>query len=436
MAPAENYRFGTFTLDVGERRLTDGARPVSVAPKAFDVLVALVRSAGHLVARTELLDRVWHGSFVEEGILSVHLAALRKVLNDDSRNPWCIETVPRSGYRFIAPLSPRAEEFSPDCSAEDYELVGRGRFHLLSASRAEVPKAIAAYRRVTAREPTYAAAHAGLALAHCAEAELRLAPPAIAYDAARIAALKALAMDSACADAQVALGVVLFLSDWNWTGAGRSFARAIELHPGHTEALLLYGGLLEALARLQEGLAMKLKALERDPFSPLVHIRIALAYWHQRRYDDVIEWAGRTLALDPDHLLAREFLASAFLKKGDLDRHMSESYVHARTFGIDESLLNAIAEAYAAGGRERVVRDVLKRAAAGELPIPEMQWAVMSAELGELDAAFEHLDAAIAERDPCLVHMGVAPQWDAMRSDPRFAERLHLMGLPAGAAQI
>ena len=432
MAPREVYRFGVFTLDAGDRRLAKRGDALVLAPKAFEVLLALLQKAPHLVTKAEILDRVWPGAFVEEGIVSVHMTALRKALEDDSRDPWCIQTVARAGYRFIAPLADAAvENMTGGCIAEDHELVGRGRFHLLSASRVEVPKAIAAYTSVIAREPGYAPAHAGLALAHCAEAEMRLAPPAVAYQAARTSALRALAMDSTCADAQVALGVVLFLSDWNWAAAERSLSRALELNPGHTEALVLYGRLLEALGRLEEGLAMKLRALERDPFSPLVHVQIALSFWNQRRYDDAIEWAGKTLALDPDHLLAREQLAAAYFKKCDHERHMSESFAHARSFGVDESLLAAIEQAYARGGRTAVVRDVLERASRGEQAIPEMQWALMSAEIGDLDGAFQHLDAAMAEQDPCLVHMAVAPQWDVMREDPRFAERLQRMGLPA-----
>ncbi len=101
----ELYEFGEFTLDVPERCLTRGALPVHLAPKTYDVLVALVRRAGHLVTKRELLDRIWPEVFVEEGILTVHVASLRKALGDMGRLPWYIETVSRSGYRFIAPLA-------------------------------------------------------------------------------------------------------------------------------------------------------------------------------------------------------------------------------------------------------------------------------------------------------------------------------------------
>ena len=105
MASREVFHFDEFALDVGERRLLRGAETVRLSPKAYDVLVLLVRQSGRLVTKDELLAQVWPESFVEEGILNVHVAALRKALGDDTRPPAYIETVVRSGYRFIAVVS-------------------------------------------------------------------------------------------------------------------------------------------------------------------------------------------------------------------------------------------------------------------------------------------------------------------------------------------
>jgi tetratricopeptide (TPR) repeat protein len=236
-------------------------------------------------------------------------------------------------------------------------------------------------------------------------------------------------MDPSCTDAQVALAEVLFLSDWNWVGAERSLRRALELDPGHTGAYLLYGRLLEALGRLEEGLAMKLRALERDPLSPLVHLQISLSYWNQRRFDDSIEWANKTLAIDSRHLLAREHLAAAYWAKGDFDRHMTENIAHAEAFGVSAAALEPVREAYAAGGRAGVVQYGLQCACRQAPPASDVHLALLHAEAGDLDAAFRHLELAIDNRDPCLVHLAVAPQWDDMRTDPRFAHCVSRMGL-------
>jgi tetratricopeptide (TPR) repeat protein len=419
MAPKEVYGFGDFTLDVAERRLSRGGQPVALPPKAYDVLVALLRNSGRLVRKDELLAAVWPDAFVEEGILAVHVSQLRKALGDGH-----IETVPRAGYRFAgAPPPPPA---TPVRSPEAYEHFGRGRAHLLAASGAAARDAAAAFQSAVDLDPDYAAAHAGLALAWCAQADFRVLPHADAYVRAKSAALAALALDPACADAQVALGIVLFLSEWNWTGAEKSLRRALELNPNHTEAYLVCGRLLEAVGRLDEGLQLKLRALERDPFSPLVHLQIALCYWNQRRYEQSIEWAEKALRLDPRHLLAREHLAGAYWKLGDMDRHMAESIRHAEIAGAPQALIDDLRKRYAEGGRPAVVRYALSRMPS---QAPAMQLAILHGEIGGLDAAFHHLNRAIDGRDACLVHLAVAPQWDSLRGDPRFDAALARMGL-------
>jgi DNA-binding winged helix-turn-helix (wHTH) protein len=437
MATHEVYEFAGLTLDVGERRLLRGDVVVALAPKTYDLLVALVRHAGRLMTKQELLDLAWPDTHVEEGILSVHVSNLRKALDDRDGGAPLIETVPRSGYRFLAGVRRRSHQQDAysvrwpvgvlAAQPAVYELIGRGRAHLLTSSMPEIPKAVEAFQQAIALDPTYAAAHAGLARARCAEAELRVAPHAEAYEGARAAALRALAMDD-CADAQVALGAVMFLSDWNWTGAQRSLERALELDPNHTEAYLLYGRLLEALGDFAGGLAAKQKALEREPASALVHLQIALSFWNQRRYDEVIAWANRVLELDARHLLAREYIASAHWKQGDFDRQLAESLRHAEAYGVPTPVLDELKQVYAKGGRRGLVLHTIERA--GPSPNP-VQMAVLHGEIGHLDDAFRYLDRAIDRRDPSLVHLAVAPQWDSLRADARFADRLTRMGLPA-----
>lgn len=99
------FRFGAFLLVPGERLLLLDGEAVALTGKAFDLLVVLVGQAGHLVTKDELLRRVWPGLVVEEVNLSVNMSAIRKAL---ARSPgaadW-IETVPRQGYRFRAPVA-------------------------------------------------------------------------------------------------------------------------------------------------------------------------------------------------------------------------------------------------------------------------------------------------------------------------------------------
>jgi len=309
MTELEHYAFGDFELDVEDRRLLKARRPIALPPKTYDVLAHLVRSAGRLVTKRELLERVWPDSFVEEGILSVHISGLRKALSDDDRAPLFVETVARSGYRFIAPVArvparAAAGVFGnwtnvsaslplPPRDPDVYELVGRGRAHLLTHSFKDVPRAIEAYEAAIALDPDFAAAHAGVAVAYCRRTEFRLGDRAESFARAKTAALRALALDDDCADAQFALATVSYLGEWDWVGAERSLQRALAIDPTHAEACVLYGRVLETQGRLTDGLEMKRRALERDPLSPLIHLAISMSFWHQRRYDEMIAWASR-----------------------------------------------------------------------------------------------------------------------------------------------
>lgn len=432
-----------------ERRLLRGAEGVRLSPKAYDVLVALVQQRGRLVTKDELLKRLWPESFVEEGGLSVHVSALRKALGEDAHRPIYIETVTRSGYRFIAAVTcdPAGQKSSAPSAmsrpVELYELVGRGRSHLLSGSYFELPSAVDAFRSAIEVDPTYAPAHAGLARAHCVQAAFRVVPHQEAFTEAKASALRALAMDSASADAQVALGTVLFLSEWDWTAAERSLQRALEINPDHTEALLQYGSLQEALGRLDDGLRCKQQALARDPRSPGVLVQIAISYWHQRKYDDTLVWARRALEVDPKHVQAIQLINHVYVKTGDVNRFAAWTVSKAIEFGLSEERVAVMKQVtadmqqvYATAGLSGV-----NRFWADQITNPQLDFdillkmaffrAVLYGGAGRLDEAFDCLDQAIAFRDPALVHLAVAPDWDSLRRDPRFAERLRSMALPS-----
>ncbi|PYS56670.1 MAG: hypothetical protein DMF76_24310 [Acidobacteria bacterium] len=98
------YEFGDFRLETAEQLLLHRGQPISLTPKAFDTLLVLVQSSGHLVEKDELMKRVWADAFVEEANLARNVWALRKTLEDDNGEHRYIETVPKRGYRFIAPV--------------------------------------------------------------------------------------------------------------------------------------------------------------------------------------------------------------------------------------------------------------------------------------------------------------------------------------------
>ena len=106
MKPREHpvFRFDEFTLVPSERLFLHGARAVPMTGKAFDLLAELVQNAGHLVTKDALLQAVWPGLVVEEVNLSVNISAVRKALSLAPGGGEWIETIPRQGYRFNAPV--------------------------------------------------------------------------------------------------------------------------------------------------------------------------------------------------------------------------------------------------------------------------------------------------------------------------------------------
>ena len=131
---------------------------------------------------------------------------------------------------------------------------------------------MSAFQAATVIDPTCAAAYAGLALAKVAQATDRDVPLVEAFGEAQAAALRALALDDESADAQVALGQVMLLAEWDWIAAERSFQRALAINPNHAEAYLHYGCLMEALGDLERGFHLKLQGLECDSTSALAHV--------------------------------------------------------------------------------------------------------------------------------------------------------------------
>ena len=104
------YRFGPFHLDVREHRLSRGAEVIPLRLKVFDTLRVLVENAGRLVTKQELLDTVWPETTVEENNLNHNVSVLRKALGDRATGQQYIETVPRVGYRFVAPVEAAVQQ--------------------------------------------------------------------------------------------------------------------------------------------------------------------------------------------------------------------------------------------------------------------------------------------------------------------------------------
>ena len=139
--------FDRFTLDRGAHLLRERSRTIHLTPRLYALLEFLAMHPDELLSKERLLNEVWKQTHVSEGSLSRGIASLRKVLEDDAREPRIIETVPWKGYRFIAEVSSPGDELGKSRGIlriegmnfllkEGANLVGRGReCHVIIRSR-------------------------------------------------------------------------------------------------------------------------------------------------------------------------------------------------------------------------------------------------------------------------------------------------------------
>ena len=104
-ASTEQISFGSFRLYPTQQLLLEGGKHVRLGSRARDILITLLERPGQLIGKEELIARVWPNTFVEEGNLKVHVAALRKALGDGHAGNRYITNVPGRGYCFVAPIA-------------------------------------------------------------------------------------------------------------------------------------------------------------------------------------------------------------------------------------------------------------------------------------------------------------------------------------------
>jgi DNA-binding winged helix-turn-helix (wHTH) protein len=107
------YRFDQGEVDDREFRFCDGGVPVQVEPKVLRMLIYLIENRNRLMRKQELLDKVWPDAMATENALTRAIVLLRKALNEDSRVPRYLETIPTTGYRFIATVTVEGEKSAP-----------------------------------------------------------------------------------------------------------------------------------------------------------------------------------------------------------------------------------------------------------------------------------------------------------------------------------
>jgi eukaryotic-like serine/threonine-protein kinase len=118
------YEFGNFRLNTLERVIESAGHPLSITPKALDLLIVLIENRGRIVEKEDLMKKIWPGTFVEDNNLAFNISVLRKIFGESGASPYYIETVPKRGYRFTAEVIELPEKQLPGTEAVRGDLAG------------------------------------------------------------------------------------------------------------------------------------------------------------------------------------------------------------------------------------------------------------------------------------------------------------------------
>ncbi len=398
-------------------------RDIGAALEATTILEGSVRRAGnrvrivsqlidvdtdrHLWAET--YDRELTDIFAIQTDVALHIAdALRAELTRDERTRIRKE---------------------PTADLEAYQLYLQGRHAYIRFTTDGLLQSVDYFTRAIDRDPNYAMAHVGLALAYHELGETGVVKGDDAYARSKASALRALAIDNELGEAHCALAVVKFVSDFDWDGAERSFKRALELTPGSADTYDLYARLCSSLQRFDEAIAMSQRAFDLDP---LAHkMDIATAYLRAGAYGDARRVLTRAIEADPESARAHATLAWVFAKQGQFEQGLMHLNVAVSLSPGATIWLAQLGQVYGMAGRADDARDVLRRldAQAATGYVSPYHFAYVFTGLGEQDRAIDYLERAYEDRAGSVYGIKGSFLFTALHSHPRFTALLRKMNL-------
>jgi len=323
---------------------------------------------------------------------------------------------------------------SPSVNPAAYETYLRGRYNFYDRGTKEGSVAASHYfEGAIAKDPQYAPAYAGLA-DYYTLGGFRGQPftDREAMEKAKELAAKALQLDDGSAEAHIAMANVLFRYDWNWAEAEKEFKRGIELNVNAPSSYSHYAMYLGVLGRHDEAIAATKRAIELDPFSAVMNSALGVVLQWAGRDDEAAEQARKAIALDPFPSQAHLVLARAYDQLGRYDEAIVEHLETDTLDGIDPSAVAGFKRAYMSSGIDGYRRKRLEweqqRARSGKANYHLI--ALLSAQLGDRDAAFQWLEKAYQERFLTMPNIKVAPGLRSLHGDPRFADLVRRVGFP------
>ncbi len=316
---------------------------------------------------------------------------------------------------------------------EAYKLYLQGRQYWNKRTESALKKSVQLYQQAIDRDPTYAAAHAGLAAAYLLIPDYSLSVRASTYTPlVRAAANRALELDPACPEAHAVLANMK-ANERDFKGAEEHFRQAIAADPNYATAHHWYGRYLYCRGRMDEGLKELRTALELDPLSPIIHATIPAWHLANGNYDQTITEVQSVIDQFPDFVHIRAMLAEALMLKGQYKEGLAE-IDKARALMPEEpsALLEYRGYALARMGQETEARQILGvlQQRLNEGKPAELSISMVYLGLREYDKAMDALER-LNSSEGLDLEIFVDPCVKELRNLPRFQALLEKAGMKA-----
>jgi TolB-like protein/tetratricopeptide (TPR) repeat protein len=327
-------------------------------------------------------------------------------------------------------LLPEAASKSPAFDPAAHEAYLRGRFFFGQRTEDGLKKAVASFETALSIEPNCARSYSGIADCCGLLSWFGALSPKVAGQKAALAATRALEIDPSLSECHASSALVRFWYDWNWEEAEAEFLRAIELNPSYTSAYQWYAAFLNTQGRFKEAQAAQKSARELDPFSLILNTNVADPLFFSRQYDRAVQQLVSLLEHEPRFLPALFQLGRVYVQMEKYKEAIA-AFERALQFSRQQEVLPALAHAYALAGRTEEARIILEETKSGKTGrhVASPMVARIHVGLGEFETALDWLQKGLEERSYWMVFLKVDPVYDPIRSHPRFAELLNLIGL-------
>ena len=314
---------------------------------------------------------------------------------------------------------------------EAYQLYLKGLYHWNKRTPESLKTSVDYFDQAIAKDPSYAQAYAGMALAYVLFPEYSAGKPAEWIPKAKTSAKRALELDDTLAEAHTALAMILFKYERNTSKSDQEFQRAIELNPNYATAHQWYaGGNLVATGRFDQAIAEGRRAVELDPLSLIANVELSAVYGYARQNDLAIAQLNKIIEMDPNWYLAHMVLCQTYSYNGQYSQAIAECE-KAKGLNDDPAVLSYLSRAYSlAGKREDGMKVVAQmHEIAKQRYVPAYGFGFAYAALGDKEQAFQWLERSFQDRGWEISYLKVDPAMDSLRSDPRFNELVRRVGL-------